>query len=234
MTGDMRILTAQRVEAALSPYRFALDLDQADRVDAYWREKTQANPSLYDGPVLLAHEIDATPNRLSLRFFETRFSRFMYLRDYGFPDPRAYNCFSMAALRSCDGAFLLGEMCRGHSSEGKIYFPAGTPDPSDVRGQEVDLFGSLVRELKEETGIDATEGVIAPDWTIVFESGRVACMKIIDHPQPAAAILARVRGFLAQEAQPELSGAVMISRRDQLDDPRMPLFMQVFLARELP
>ena len=35
------------------------------------------------------------------------------------------NCFSMAALRSDDGAFLLGEMAHHTYSAGQIYFPAG-------------------------------------------------------------------------------------------------------------
>ncbi len=229
MTKPVRILRTKRVESVFAPHRWDYEAAHGREIDAYWRRQAQANPKLYDGPVLLGNRVDIREEGASLRFFETRFSRFLYMRDFGFPDSRIYNCFSMPALRSADGAFLLGVMGGGHSSEGRIYFPAGTPDPFDVTGEAVDLLGSLIRELAEETGIDAAQGALAPDWTIVVEGPRVACMKLIEHPEPADAILARVEDFLAREPEPELAGALMISRRDQLDDPRLPRFMRAFL-----
>ncbi len=233
MTEPVRILRTKRVDSVVAPHCWDYEAAHGRKIDAYWRRKAQTNPRLYDGPVLLGNHVEIGAEEASLRFFETRFSRFLYMRDFGFPDPCVYNCFSMPALRSADGAFLLGVMGGGHSSEGRVYFPAGTPDPFDVTGEAVDLVGSLMRELAEETGIDAAQGALAPDWTIVVEGPRVACMKLIDHPEPADVILGRVRDYIAREPEPELSGALMVSRRDQLDDPRLPLFMRAFLEAAL-
>ncbi len=63
----------------------------------------------------------------------------------------------MAALRSADGAFLLGEMAPHTANAGQIYFAAGTPDLSDVFDGRVDLTASVKRELREETGMAADE-----------------------------------------------------------------------------
>jgi 8-oxo-dGTP pyrophosphatase MutT (NUDIX family) len=71
----------------------------------------------------------------------------------------------MAALRGSDGAFLLGEMAHHTINAGQIYFPAGTPDPTDVFGGRVDLEASARRELLEETGVDASQAAIEGGWT---------------------------------------------------------------------
>jgi 8-oxo-dGTP pyrophosphatase MutT (NUDIX family) len=81
--------------------------------------------------------------------------------------PTVEDCFSMAALRSSDLAFLLGEMAPLTCRAGRIYFPAGTPDPTDVFDGRVDLEASARRQLLEETGVDPSETVIAPGWTLV-------------------------------------------------------------------
>ena len=45
-------------------------------------------------------------------------------------------------VRSSDGAYLLGVMNRHTANAGRVYFPAGTPDPDDIVGARVDLDGS--------------------------------------------------------------------------------------------
>jgi 8-oxo-dGTP pyrophosphatase MutT (NUDIX family) len=239
LSANVKIVRADRLDCRCAPYRWEFDDSRGAEIDAFWRARTSANPALYDGRVLLAnrieHGVDARRRAvLSMDFFETRFSRFLAWRDFGFPDAGVYNCFAMPALRSSDGAFLLGEMNTGHSSAGQLYFPAGTPDPSDLKDGRVDLEGSIIRELAEEAGLDARLDELEEGWTVVFESQRVACMKIIDWPEPAAAILSRVSDFIARETHPELAGAQMISRREQLADPRLPAFMTAFLAEVLP
>src|SRR5204862_5074520 len=78
--------------------------------------------------------------------------------------PILRNCFPMAALRSSDGAFLLGVMGAHTATAGQIYFAAGTPDPNDIVGDTVDLEGAVMRELTEETGLGLAD-----------EVGRAAC-----------------------------------------------------------
>jgi len=232
---EPNIVEVDRLDCRLVAHRWDFAESEAAAIDRHWAERRERNPALYDGPVLLAcrSEVltEAGARVLRLDAFETRFSRFLGWRDMGWPDMSVFNCFAMPAVRSSDGAYLVGEMGPGHSAAGQRYFPGGTPDPDDViAGDRVDLPGSLARELREEAGLPAEEGVAAESWTVIFDRQRVACIKVIDWPQTAAALRERVRGFLASEADPELSDIHMLAPGVH-DDPRLPAFMAAFLAR---
>ena len=239
MTDDARVLRVDRLACRLVAHDWAFDRDATGNIAAHWRDRTKVNPTLFDGRVLLASRVATSVDAAGLTileadFFETRFSRFLAWRDFDFPDRAVYNCFSMPALRSSDGAFLLGEMGPGHSCAGQLYFPCGTPDPGDISGETVDLSGSIVRELAEETGVFVTERMFSPSWRVVFDGQRVACVNIIDWPEPARTLLARVESHIAAESDPELARAHLVRGRAELSDMRVPAFMEAFLALETP
>ena len=138
----------------------------------------------------------------------------------------------MAALRSADGAFLLGEMGAHTASAGMSYFPAGTPDRNDINGDRVDLAGSVARELHEETGLEIDDCAIDSTWTIVRLGGRVACMRPVRVKESADAIVARVDEFLARDVEPELAGIRIVRDMRDLDRLRVPEFTRVYLEHE--
>ncbi|HYA80083.1 MAG TPA: NUDIX hydrolase, partial [Methylocystis sp.] len=209
MTDKHRIETVDALDCRLVEADWAFARDEDGRIADHWRRRVEVNPTLYDGVVLLANRVERQAREgggvmLEIDFFETRFSRFLAWRDFGSPDRSVYNVFAMPALRSSDGAFLLGEMGPSHSAAGARFFPGGTPDLDDVEEGRVDLQGSLVRELAEETGLCLEGARVEPAWRVVFEGQRVACHKIIDWPAPAAEIAERVARYIAGAAKPEL------------------------------
>src|SRR5215467_6167153 len=98
-------------------------------IDAHFTERKRERPKIWNGRVLLARNADFADGRLSSSYFETDFASMLAWRDWGFPDRSVFNGFGMGALRSADGAFVLGEMAPHTSNAGRIYFAAGTPDP---------------------------------------------------------------------------------------------------------
>jgi 8-oxo-dGTP pyrophosphatase MutT (NUDIX family) len=235
VTAVPRIYDVDRLDCRLVSHRWAWAEAQAEAIERHWAERRRVNPSLYDGPVLLACRAEIVEEQgetvLRVEAFETRFSQFLGWRDFGWPDRGVFNFFAMPAVRARDGAFLAGKMGPGHSAAGQVYFPAGTPDPSDVvDGATVDLSGSLVRELFEETGLRAAEGAEALRWLVIFEGQRLACIKEIAWPATADELGARVRAFLAAEAKPELADAVLL-RPGEVGAPTLLPFMNAFLAR---
>lgn len=217
-------------------YVWPYERDNADVIQKHWAARLRQIPSMYDGRVLLANRVetsvDGDASLLRLEVFETSFSAFLAWRDTGWPDRSVFNCFSMPAVRSCDGGFLVGEMTSDHSVAGALYFPCGTPDPSDLDTTgAVDLLGSLRRELAEETGLDADRGALRPGWTIVVDRQFIACVRIIDWPEPSSTLVAEARRRIAEQSRPELADVHILTPPSNLTDPRLPPYMTIFLSR---
>jgi 8-oxo-dGTP pyrophosphatase MutT (NUDIX family) len=229
-----RILEVAELDFRLVPHVWPFRVERAAGIAAHWEERKAAQPALYDGRVLLLgrHGFETRADgTIALRgeYFETDFSAFLAWRDFGFPGPEVCNGFSMAALRTSDGAFILGEMAGHTSNPGAIYFAAGTPDRQDVFGDRVDLEASATRELEEETGIPAGETTYDSRWIVVHAPPRVACMKIMRLGMSAEAAKARIDAFLASEDRPELAAVHIARGPDDLDPARALPFVQDFL-----
>ena len=203
-------------------------VERAAEIAAHWRRRHAEQPKLFNGRVLMLRRYAVEGRTLRGEYIETDFADFLAWREFGFPASNACNGFSMAALRSADGAFLLGEMSPHTASAGAIYFPAGTPDPQDVFDGRVDLEASARRELLEETGIDPGEAEIAPGWTVVHSLGRVACMKPMRLRVGAEEARSRIEAALAQEARPEFC-RIHIVRGEKDVTERMSEFVRAYM-----
>jgi 8-oxo-dGTP pyrophosphatase MutT (NUDIX family) len=185
---------------------------------------------MFNGRVLLVSDLAVAADRCRATYFETDFADFLAWRDLGYPDPSVTNGFAMGALRGADGAFVCGVMGGHTANAGRIYFPAGTPDPSDLRPDgTVDLSGSVLRELAEETDLPADSYHVAEDWIVVRQWPAVAFLRLITFPEPAAAVAERIRANLARQDEAELTDAVVIGGPHDIRPDRMPAAVQSFL-----
>ncbi len=204
-------------------------------IAAHWRGLVAARPRMFNGRVLLSHR-DAIIREGGTRLlraasFETDFAAFVAWRDFGFPDPGVRNIFSMAALRGSDGGFILGEMGAHTANAGLVYFPAGTPDPGDVRGGMLDLGSSVLRELGEETGLAPHEVTLDPGWLIVDAGPRLACMKIVNIDIPAREAAREIEARVARQDDAELAGMRVVSDPSGVEAARPLDFVAAFLLR---
>lgn len=224
------VLPLSGLEARLVADDWAWARDNRALIAAHWTELRAKNPALFDGRVLVRRRQELRDGHLVLDYVETSFAAFIAFRDHGFPDPSAGNGFALAALRTQDGAFLLGRMAEHTANGGKVYFPAGTPDPSDVLlDGTVDLAGSVTRELAEETGLRADEVVASNRWTAVFAGARTALMRDVLVPEPADVARDNIRAFLARDPRAELADIHIVRGENDIDPEAMPPFMQAFL-----
>lgn len=181
-------------------------------IEATFARRQAANPHLWNGDILMLRGYRFADGRLEGRVRRTDFASFLWWREQGWPTTLGMvNVFAQAALEGADGAFLMGVMGAHTASPGRIYFPGGTPDPSDLTADgRLDLDASLWRELSEETGLGPADVAHDAGFTAVFDGPRLALLRRLVLREPAEAAARRIHAFLAADALPELAGMAIV------------------------
>jgi len=207
-------------------------LERRAEIDAHFALLLREKPAMWNGRVLLGRNPVFSGERLSASYFETDFASFLAWRDWGFPDKSVFNGFGMGALLSNDGAFVLGEMGQHTANAGRIYFASGTPDLDDIRGDTLDMSGSVERELEEETGLAPADYRSDAHWHCIFTGPALSMIRILRVDMPGEALRARIVGNLALQQSPELSDIHLVRGRADLTS-TMPRFVTAFIEAQL-
>ena len=229
---EVSVVPLDDVAFAFASHEWPFARERQAEIAAHFAAQQAQTPALWNGRLLLANEWSVAAGRMRGTYFETDFADFIAWRDWGFPDRSVTNCFAMGAIRTADGAFVLGVMGAHTANAGKIYFPAGTPEPQDVVDGHVDLIGNIAREVAEETGLTDADFTPEPGWTALVDGQRLALIRVLRTHALADSLQARIRAHLASERHPELDDIrIMRSRADF--DPMMPDYMVAYLERAL-
>jgi 8-oxo-dGTP pyrophosphatase MutT (NUDIX family) len=231
---DAKPLVIHRVrtlDLAFEPSTWPFAEARHAEIAAHFADKQREKPAIWNGRVLLGCNLAIAGDRLSARYFEADFASFLAWRDWGFPDASVFNGFGMGALRCADGAFVLGEMGQHTSNAGRIYFPSGTPDPDDIRHGTVDIAGSIMRELEEETGLSAADCEGEPDWHCIYTGHVLAMIRLLRIDLPGDVVRERIERNLSKQEQPEFSAIHLVRATADLT-PAMPRFMTTFLEAQ--
>ena len=227
----IEVLALDRADIAVESWRWEFAHQRRAEIERHFARRRLTQPELWNGRLLMLNRYAIRDGMLQGSSFETDYASFLAWRDWDFPDTGVFNIFAAAALRSADGAYLVGVMASTTASPGQVYFPCGTPDREDVTANDaLDLGGSVARELLEETGVDFGELEAEPGWTLVRDRGFLALMKRLAASESAERLRARILRHLADEPRPEFSDIHIVRGRDDLD-PAMPPFLVAYLER---
>lgn len=226
---DLSIHEIDGIDAVLEPYDWVFAREHAEAITRTWDAEKARKPELFNGRVLIQHRGELDGRIFRCGYSETDYRVFLSWHRLGYPPPAVRNGFAMAALQTRDGAFLLGEMGSHTANAGKIYFAAGTPDLDDVRDGRVDLAGSVLRELSEETGLQPEEVEVGAGWTILVSPMRAAFMRPVFLDMMAEDARRLMLSRMATLEDQELADIHIVRGPGQIDEARMPPFQQAFL-----
>ena len=226
---DIEIVALDRAEIILAPWSWRFAADRRNEIDRNFAQIQTERPAVWNGRIVLLNHYAIRNGVLHGTCFETDFASLCAWRDWNFPDRSVSNIFAAAALRSADGAFLVGQMAPSTANAGLLNFPCGTPEPTDVDPSgRLDLACNLGRELLEETGIDIGELHAETGWTMVRDGCYLALLQRVASRQSADELRARIVRNLAHQQRPEFTD-IRIIRSPADFDPAMPRFVTAFL-----
>lgn len=186
-------------------------------IKTHWAKCVAKTPALWDGKVLATLKPKVEAGCLSASLVEMNFSTFLAWRDWGCPDATIFNLFGSAIIRSREGDLIFGRMGQNTSNPGAIYPPGGSLEPKDViADQRVDVFASISRELKEETGLDASEAVAEDDF-VAWDAQLISVNRVLKFDRSTKELVDKIREFLAAEDDPELADIVAFSAMSDID-----------------
>ncbi len=219
------------LDLTVRPWSWPFAEARRAEISAHFAGQQAEKPQLWNGRILLGRNPVFSSGLFTRSYFETDFASFLGWRDWGFPDPDVFNGFGMGALRSADGAFVLGEMGRHTANAGRIYFPSGTPDLDDISDGRVDIAGSVAREVEEETGLTPADYRAGAHWDCVVSGAAIAMIRILNVDSSGEALRARIEANLARQHQPELSAIHLVRGTSDLTA-AMPRFVTAFIEKQ--
>lgn len=240
-TADMSEFPGGRVTRVASvslsvvsaPWTYAAQ--NAAAIDRHWLAASSANPNYFNGVIYVMEDVRFAAERMLATLVRTDFKSFLYWRDQGFPPQAAVkDGFGSALIRSAGGHILLGRQMPGNINAGLTYLPGGFIDARDVAGDgAVDIKASIIREVAEETGLEASEFVPQEGFLVTEVGQQVSIALELRSHLTADALMARIGAHIAQEEAPELAGMTAVRSPADIEGLAMPPYARVLLENLL-
>jgi len=215
------VFPADEVAIAVEPGPHPWEIGKADAIAANWRAETAANPYLFDGEVILLSRLVHEHRRISATCHPVRFSTFMHWRRCR-PVAEAEHIFANAIPVSADNALVAIRMRAHTANAGKAYFSSGSFEPADFRDGQVDIQANMIREVREETGLDLTGRRGEAGFHAFSETSGTVIVRRFYLEETAEELAEKIRRFVAAQSDPEIEGPVIIRGAADLPDRLAP------------
>lgn len=207
------IFAVKSLDLQVSPEPHPFHLAEQTAAAENWGQEIAANPSLFDGSMVLQRRVDIRNGVISGRAHIVPFSTFLWWRKTR-PRGAAVHLFGLPVILSSDGAVIAIRMGRHTANPGRVYCAAGSLDPGDIIDGRCDIDGNMKREVREETGLDLGDAVASSRFQALHNKDMVTLFRTYRFNETADVLVARIGAHIATEAEPEIDEALAIVSAD--------------------
>ena len=211
------ILPVDAVDVRLDPGPHPFALSNAEAIAENWRQEMAVNPALFDGTVVLLSELAYRDGRLAGSCHAVGYSTFLLWRKRR-ENSGAEHAYAHAMLVAGDNALVAIRMGPQTVNAGRVYFAAGSFEPIDFRDGQVDVDFNMIREVREETGLDLSDADRGERYHALSTTSGTVIFRRYHVDEPADEIARRISAFVAGETDPEIDGPVIIRHAGDLPE----------------
>ena len=211
------ILPVDAIDVRLDPGPHPFAVDNAEAIAENWQREIAAKPALFDGTVVLLSQLAYRDSRLVGRCHAVNYSTFMLWRKRR-ENSGAEHAYAHAILVAGDNALVAIRMGSHTVNAGRVYFAAGSFEPIDFRDGQVDVDFNMIREVREETGLDLSDAPRGKRYHVLSTASGTVMFRRFHETAPADEIARRISAFVATETDPEIEGPVIIRHATDLPD----------------
>lgn len=204
-------------EIGLDPSPHPFETAHRAAIEENWAREKAANPALFNGEVMLLSELRYRAAKLEGSCHMVRYATFLLWRRSR-PAGSAEHAYTHAMPVTSDNALILVRMAPHTANAGRVYFAAGSFEPQDFPAGQADIDFNMMREVREETGIELEGLARDPHYHLRSTAGATVIFRRYFLGEPAEQVAARIRTFIATEEEPEIVEPVIVRSAAALPD----------------
>jgi 8-oxo-dGTP pyrophosphatase MutT (NUDIX family) len=211
-----------RVLDGVHPFHLA----NREAAEANWQKEIAANPALFDGRMVFQHRLLLQNGVVEGEGYVVPYSTFLWWRRQPLGQG-GFHVFAFPVIASADGALIAVEMAAHTANAGQVYCAAGSLDPYDIVDGYCDIAGNMMREVREETGLDLSQAATDGRFLAGYARRRLTLVRLFRFDLSADAILERIAAHMEVDEEKEIARAVAIRSPDPAAHPYNPAMLPV-------
>jgi 8-oxo-dGTP pyrophosphatase MutT (NUDIX family) len=215
---ERTVFPVAAIDLKVLPGEHPLHLQNSAAAEANWAREIAVNPMLFDGRMVLQHRLSVGPAGISGEAYIVPFSTFMWWRKQPVK-AGGFHLFAYPVIASADGALVAIKMGEHTANPGSVYFAAGSLDDSDVVDGHCDPGANMLREVREETGLDLREALADGGYYAIHQDRWVTLFRLFRFLKTADELVADIERHMTDAEDKEIAGAVIIRSADPTAQP---------------
>lgn len=208
------------IEVNYNPAKRTFSPETSKKIEDYWNQLSSKG-NFFRGDVFTITKIEKTADQLSLDMQLTDYAHYLYNASNEMIDSeKCIVIYSSALFITSDQFYVFGEMASHTSTPGRLQCAGGGIEKRDIKGNTIDFLGNILREIKEETGLqidqNSTENITLAYLKSGGDSGFYAMIYLVKTELTSKEFMKMFKDYQSQlqkhNQKPEFSELITLKK----------------------